>query len=80
MFGSTMKNKFGKHFQVYEYVVVNELKNNLLIFYFFIKFIKRIETKSDRNSNLKNINQICQVIKIKRAWKWKKIHKLFQIK
>ena len=33
MFGSVME-KVGKHFPVFDYVMENELENNLLMFYF----------------------------------------------
>jgi len=51
-----MENKLENTFQCFGYVMKNELKNNLLMFYFF-KFIKIMRNKSYKLKKL-NGNEI----------------------
>jgi len=56
MFSNVMENKLENTFQCFGYVMKNELKNNLLMFYFF-KFIKIMRNKSYKLKKL-NGNEI----------------------
>jgi hypothetical protein len=53
-------NGVWKHFLLFDYNIKYKLKNNLLIFLLFFKFIKRIEIKSKYD-------------KVEGGWNWKNI-------